>query len=879
MAPHAAARPSPFARLTARGLLFSLAAAALLLLAFAVQARFYRHFPQPVLFGDPAGYYAIGQSWREALAGWRAGGSLAAAFDQVRGSFEFLGIGLLFALLPSDRPGDIASFRLLLTGFNTLGMLGACLLARRLSGSPLAGLLAIAVAALHPSFSCDTGRLFPEPVVGCLSVWAAYCFVRGLDDQRPGWLAAAGLSLSGALFVRAKLMPYLVVLLLLALLASLPAWRRQAGARRLVLALLLGGLPLFALWFGARRVSAGPVDSKVPEWNLPARQYYPYGFWQYLDSDGWEGPYRLKTEPYYQALQAAARARPELLRSRRQQLFFTLRYVAERPWLSFSTVLDNSWRLYDRPHNPYRWDYPLDDGQALLLHRAVVVLGLAGGLLVALRRPARAGIYFVPLSLLVVYGFAFPYPRYALPGLLILVASACAWCVAAGRGLARLGPRARELRLPLAALALGLVLATLARLAFLAQPELARAAGLLGLAALLGAPLLLSAALAPEAARPFAKAALAWAALVLLLAAHAARDRNWHETELALDRAGARQEVELDEIGLRALREASQAFVAFDLSVPRGDVSGLTLSVGGHSLPGSALQPGMPRFPEQTTTGGRDWRGHRQWWVLALDPAWLPAPGQPLAIELRGGPGSDARLRGDRFAGQDQVYEGPSFGDWPWLASSKLEHDGDYRLNVRRPLESRATRSLVLSADGSWVKQKARHRIRLVTLGQNEGRLSWRTPPLPKGEWLALEFAASAQGRGLSAEVQLGDRRLRGFPLASEEDFVVEQPPLRLCFRAGGRRGDQPWGSYVLLAPGGGAGRSLPMGVRFLTGLRDEPATFSLDTRAGRPRLEPAPQCALPTGALRVEAFGGELEAHRNSYPQDTGRWRVERVF
>ena len=882
MATDAAARPSPLRRRGGRQLLAGLAVAALLAAAFAIQARFYQRLPQPVLFGDPAGYYAIGQTYREALASLLAGGSLSTAFDQARGSFEFLGIGLLFALLPSDRPADLAAFRLLLSGANTLGMLGACLLARRLSGSLVAGLLAIAVAALHPSFSCDTGRLFPEPVVGCLSVWAAYFYLRGVDERRPGWMAAAGLTLSGALFVRAKLMPYLVALLGLTLLASLPAWRRQAAGRRLVLALLLGGLPLVALWAGARRVATGPVDSKAPEWNLPGRQYYPYGFWQYLDSDGWEGPYRLKTEPYYEALQAAGRDDPALLRSRGRQYLFTLKYLAQRPATSLLTVLDNAWRLYDHPHNPYRWDYPLDYDHALLLHRTIVLLGLAGGLLVALERSARAGIFFVPLSLLIVYGFAFPYPRYALPGLLILVASASAFVLACARRVAGLGWRALALRPPLVVLALGLALIGLGRLLFLALPELARATGLLGLAAVLGAPLLLSAAVSPAAPRRWLKAGLAWAGLAGLLAAHAVKDRNWHEVETRLGQGAVavRQELDLDAQALATLRSASEAFVVFDLSVPRGDLSGLTLAVAGHELPGSALQPTMPRFPEQTTTGGRDWRGHRQWWALPLEPEWLPAaPGRPLVIELRARSGGDVRLRGDRFSAQERTYEGPSFGDWPHLASSKLEHDGDYRLAVRKPLESAATRSLVDEGTGPWVAQRARLRIRLVTLAQDEGWLTWRTPPLPRAPWLALRFAGSSVGRGRLAEVGLGWRRLRGFPLASESDFVVEQPPLRLCFQAGGRRGDQPWGSYLLVAPGGAAGMRLPMGVRFLTGMRDEPVSFSLDTRADRPHPPPAAGCALPAATEQVEAFGGELDARHNNYPQDTGRWRVERVF
>jgi len=50
-----------------------------------------------------------------------------------------------------------------------------------------------------------------------------------------------------------------------------------------------------------------------------------------------------------------------------------------------------------------------------------------------------------------------------------------------------------------------------------------------------------------------------------------------------------------------------------------------------------------------------------------------------------------------------------------------LEHDGDYRIAVRRPLESLGTRSLAAGADGRWVAQSSRHRIRLVTLAQDEG--------------------------------------------------------------------------------------------------------------------------------------------------------------
>lgn len=874
----AAARAETSRTTARRRIAAVLAVAALLGASFAIQLHFFRRFPQPSLFGDPAGYYALGQSVREALHLLRGGGGLGAAFEHVRGGFEFLGIGLIFALLPSDRPDDVARFRVLLAAVNTLGMLGAGLLARRLCGSLWAGLLAIAAAALHCSFSTDTGRLYPEPIVGCLCVWAAFFYVRGVDEGRARSMAAAGLMLFAALFVRAKLMPYLLVLTALALLLSWPAWGRTRNARRLVGAFLLGGLPVVLLWAGALCAAQGSVDAKVPEWNLPSRHYYPYGFWQYMDSDGWEGPYRLKTEPYYQALEAAAQSDPGLMRSRARQYLFTLRYIASRPLQSLSVVLDNAWRLYDRPHNPYRWDYPLDYGHELRLHRTVVVLGFAGLLLAALGRTARAGVAFVPLALLVIYGFAFPYPRYALPALLILCAAAAAFVVACAARLRR-----ASLRPPLVALAAALVLVSLARFIFLPLPELARVLGWLGLAALLGTPLVLAATVSPAARRRWLAAGAAWGALCCLLAAHAGRDRTWHETRTRLggDTLAVRQELELDAGALATLRSAQEAFIVFDLSLPRGDASVLALEVGGRALPGDTLSPTMPRFPEQTTTGGRDWRGYRQWWALPLEPAWLPAAGQPLVVELRARAGADVVLRGDRYTGQEQVYEGPSFGDWPHLASSKLEYDGDYRIPVRRPLGSLATRSHVMNAGGRWAQQPALHRIRLVTLGANEGWLTWRTPPLPAAKWLALAFAGSSAGRGHTAQVEFGGARLRGFPLGSRTDFTLAEPPLRLCFQALGQRGEHPYGAYVLIAPGVAAGATEPMAVRFFTGMRDEPVLFALDTRGTkeRPRGEAGAGCELPEGAVRVEAYGSDLDARHNNYPQDTGRWRVERVF
>ena len=87
-------------------------------------------------------------------------------------------------------------------------------------------------------------------------------------------------------------------------------------------------------------------------------------------------------------------------------------------------------------------------------------------------------------------------------------------------------------------------------------------------------------------------------------------------------------------------------------------------------MPGSALLPTMPYLPESTSTGGRDWRGYPQWWAVPLDATRLPPVGGVLTVRLTARAG-EARLRADRFAGQELTYEGPSFGERPNVVALK----------------------------------------------------------------------------------------------------------------------------------------------------------------------------------------------------------------
>lgn len=858
------------------------AVSGLLAAGLVTQVHFFRAYPQPILFGDPAGYYEVGQRFGDALARWRAGEEPAAVFDSVRGLLYLAGVGSLFAVLDALRPGDLAFFRLVMAAFNTLAMLGCFVLARRLSGSFAGGILALGVAAVYPSFSVQTGRLYPDPLTGCLLVWAAVLFLEGQHRGRAAWTAGAGFVFGLALLVRSQIMDYMLIVLGLCLVATAPRWLRRREPRRHAMALVAGCLPLALAWALIVR-AVGGRDDVVQLGNATFKPLYLYGFWQFLDTDGWIGPYRFKTEPYYRALEAEARSDPDLLRSRARQVPFVARYVAERPWVSLLLVLDNAYRLYDRPANDYKWDYPFSYPAQVALQRAIVVLALAGLVLLVADRAAYGAVYVVPLALAALHGMVFAWPRYNLPAMPLVIA-------AAGAGLARL---ARGLRRPAALsgpagraaagiLALGLLLLLAARLGRERIPEPAAVARGLGVVLVLSSPFVLAAAMTGGSARRrWALAGAAWACLAAPVTAHALRDRLWHQFETAIggDVPGVEQEIVLGPEAVASLAAAREAFLVFDLRVPRGDPSGIELEVSGRSVPGSRLVPTMPRLRESTSTGGRDWRGYPQWWALPLDPGLLPQASGAFHVRLTHRGADPLLLGADRFSGQDRWYEGPSFGDWPRLAALKLEYDGDYRLPVRLPLGSGATRSRLVRADGERVALAGVHRIRLVTLGQNEGRLPFESAPLPRASRVALGFAAYSGERD-EAQLLVEGRPVLTFPLGRREDFDVESPPYRLCHRAGGLRGDKPYGAYYLLGPATAPGRSLGLEVRFKTGMSAAPMFFVVDRKSDPGELKAGlGRCGLSEPIPFVRGAVRILDGSRNNYPEDTGRWTVTGVF
>ena len=826
-----------------------LAVVVVLAIGFVLQTHYLSSYPQPILFGDPGAYYVVGQKLQQAVARLSSGEELGVVFESVRGLLYFAGVGSVYGIIDSLNPQNIPYFRMVLSIFNSLASLGCFFLAWRLARSYWGGFVALVFASIYPPFAVQTGRLFPDPITGCLFVWSAYLFLRGAQEKSKSAMFGAGLTLTAALFIRAQLFNYVLLLLLVSIAATAIWWWR--GHKPLVAALILGCLPFTLLWAGIVRAVGDDLEEIEAFGNFTFQQRYPYGFWQFLDSDGWMGPYRLEQEPYYKAMEAKAADDPELLESYPRQLVFTAGYVASRASQSALMILDNIYRVYARPANDYKWGYPFPYSVQVVYQKFLLVAAIACLVVVSSRRASWAFVFFVPICLALLHALSYPWPRFNQPAMPILIAGAGAFCFWAAH-------HAPHRLRPLIVLAIGAaVLSALGALLRMPTPELARVLRALARVSWLSLPFVYVALPWDERRRALI-AGIGFFIVAALTSVHDIRSPAWHETSIGLGEA--RQEIALSSEALGKLRRASEAFVVFDLHIPNGDPRGVRVSINGRDL-SAELASTMPRFGESTAAGGRNRREYRQWWAVPLAMESLPdrAPAT-LDIVVAASNRNDVTLFSDRFREQDRVYEGPSFGDWPHLAQAKLEYDGDYRLPVRLPLASASTES----------SGRSRHRIRIISLGSNEGRLVWETEPATAGEHTAFAFYAYSGQRG-EASLAIGDEVAATFPLGSADDFDIEG----LCYRAEPPRGDMAYGGYVLFTTPTQDG-PVPLTVHYRSGMSIEPMFMSLDTRPFD-ASELVARCTADDVPAR--GVGAIIEAETNSYPADTGRWTVADVF
>ena len=877
---------------------------ALLGTGFLVQFHFFRAYPQPILFGDPGAYHRVGMKMREAIGEWADGATIGEAYGSFRPYAYLIGTGSIYAGVDSVR-GALRSlydsvggagqpewlrplpfFRIVWALFNTLGMLGCFLFASRLSGSFAGGWIALAAAAVYPSFSTQSGRLYPDPVFSALFVWSAYCFVRAIQASSIRWMVSAGLLLSGGFFARPQFMNYFALLIGFALVVSALFWIREARTRRMALAFTLSVLPSIVLWEVIVRDTAGDFREieRFGFFTFRQQQQYPYGFWMFLDSDGWVGPYQLKEGPFYEALIRERDREPGLMGDRRRQIVFTARYISSRLGDSVLLVLDNVYRLFDRPANDYQWDYPFAVRHQAVLQKILIVLAIAGIAAFTIERRSFALVFFVPLVLCAVYGLSTPKPRYGQPAMLILIGLAGALLAALGARRTKIVAGLRHGRAAIGALLLaGVALLSLGLVLRDSFPELARILRASSILALLGLPFVLVRLAFAARTRDSVLLTFAWMSLALVTGAHLVRDVSWHETELTLGgrTTGIEQEIRLSSAALNRLRAASQSYILFDIHAPSGELAPARITVSDKSYSGANLFPAMPVMGESTTAGGRNPRRYRQWWALPMERDALPATGSTLKISLTYDGAQPISLFGDRFREGERIYEGPSFGDWPHLAAPKIEYDGDYRLPVRRPLESQGTNSFRVERDLERVEMKAVLRIRIVTLQSNEAHFSWRSPSLTKDPARGVGFFAYSEG-SVDAELLIDAEPVLTFPLGSDSDFDVRSDGYRLCHRSEGRRSDHAYGAYVLVFPQRSHrphSGSAELTVRYRSGMSLRPLTFSVDPGADASTLSDLAQhCGLGKDELRAGAVE-VVSAARNSYPEDTGRWSVLEVY
>jgi hypothetical protein len=623
-------------------------------------------------------------------------------------------------------------------------------------------------------------------------------------------------------------------------------------------------------------------NDSAPKHNLPRYHYYAYGFWQYVESDGWEGPWRLKKDPFYAALVEESRNDPGLLSSRPRQYVFAARYLSTRLDLAIPIVLGNFYRIFDRPQNPEYRGF-VDPQAAIWIHR----LALLCAVVAAVHLYAAGSPGFVaPLLILSLGGFhalAWGWPRYVMPVLPVLLALA-------GVGLDLVIGSARERWRPwLVSIAAVCVLLVVAFLVRDRAPELAWTLGMAGLLT----------AVVRFVRVPFGGAGGSAVRIPSLLFAlglsvvvfgNAWRDRNWHERDISLQRGDVvRQEIRISPQDVSVLRSSHDRMLAVDLELRDPRAKPWPARVNGLD---AVLEPSIPPLPESIPVA-EEGRAYPQWWVAPITDGMLDLVerDRALVLELSIDDPGVARLKADRFRDQGTVFEAPSLGDWPYAAGIKPEYDRDFRLVRRMPLASRGAETSIVRS-GVKVALPLVARIRVIELDDRVGSVLFETKrsgTVPrdgsKSTQAILGFAARAimRNRGHAA-ISFSGQEVAAFDLAPFKKTIWTDGAFQLCYQDRTPDRSQSYesrGLYLLAGPLPCAAPSCRLEVKFWPGMDDRPMSFSLEP----PRLQPSIEALQPAAADCGFAgpvqwtFDRLIDGTQNRYPEDRGRWRVARIY
>jgi hypothetical protein len=842
---------------------------------------FLHHYPQATPFDA---YYNVGLRLMRDLGASRSPGDLAAAFAAMKGLAYLVGAGALYGPWAILKPGDFQWMREGLALVDAINLVLAGTLAFRWTGRAFAAVMTGLLWLIFPGYTLNLVRGYPEPFI-------VLCFLLSLlafsEAQRRGSLplyALSGFLFLYSIFIRVQVMAFFMMVSCLVPLAA-ARWVLAPVRRRRTLAFLAGWVPVLGIW-GLLLVKVhDPV--RLESFSFHAFQrVYPHGFWLYLDTDGWMGPYSLRQYPFYLALVDAAGEDGRLLTSSARQWVFAAGYALRHVDECARTVLINVYRFFAKPTNDYKWDYPYPYAAQQVVQGLVSLIGLAG-----LLRSRRAGVPWAPLALYpfaltLLYAISHVELRYHLPVMAPILLGAGLWCDEARHWPPSSAPRRAVLRVLAGAAVTGVLWIACERMSDPRWAPIVHGLAVVGSAATVFAFYRGMTAGLPRPER--VAGALVGVGAAAALLAVGSTDVQWHARRLALEPGEhLRQTIVLGEDARRVLREAEEAYVVFDLARAEAGPRCLSVEVDGMRHGGEELFPAMPHLPLGTTAGGRDPAWFPQWWALSLDRAQRERLGGEIVIGLIVSPacgGTGMTLGADnlrRDAGRD--YEGPSFEEWRKVSVYRLLYDGEHRLPVRRRRPVLERRSGRVEED-RYQPMPADLRIDIVVPRAGGARLEWESArPAVGGQDTLVAFRAESGrgGEGLLHVLASDAVAPVGFPLGSREPFAREAGAIQLRYAPERLGEDRAEGIYLLRVPGSLVRSGQP--IRLLVTM---PARLSTEERYFAVRPTPAVEAArrllapLPGGdAALLEGFGSFLDASRNTYPSDTGPWELEAVF
>ena len=298
-----------------------------------------------------------------------------------------------------------------------------------LSGSRLAGRLALVLAAVYPFFIYYSGVLLSETLYLCAATAGLWWLCRSLRDRGTSLrrAGAAGLALAAAALCRPEAAPIAV---LLWAAGALACWLGRWSWRAWAVAVLLWALPL-GLWCERNRAAVGAF---ALDFHGGITMLHGSLLFDENEVDTSLAMAALEKTPFYQetlSLPAPQRDRAYLRRS--------LAFMRENPGRvagQWARKLVSFWRFYPRTDKTYRQDERSDPGvglsravlvaASLVFEPALILAGLWGLWVLWRGRPELFPLAVFLLGTMLIHMVSVSQMRYRLPIMPLLILGACA---------------------------------------------------------------------------------------------------------------------------------------------------------------------------------------------------------------------------------------------------------------------------------------------------------------------------------------------------------------------------------------------------------------------------------------------------------------------